>query len=223
MATIIVAARASPLSQVQVKEVLAEIIKYHPNIHFKPLLIESYGDLDLNTSLRDLDKSSDFFTREIDEALLQRKCSIAIHSAKDLPVPLREGLTIAAITQGIDSQDVLVLKDGCTLENLPKGAIIATSSHRREENVREMRGDLQFVDLRGTIGHRLEQLDSGKIDGVVIAYAALIRLGLKHLNLIPIPGPTAELQGKLAVVVRKDAHAMLKLFACIDSRQLQLQ
>lgn len=223
MATIIVAARASPLSQVQIEEVCAELKKHHPHVYFKALLIETSGDKDLMTSLRGLDKSSDFFTREIDDALLQRRCNIAIHSAKDLPDPLKEGLTIAAITQGIENGDMLVLRAGSALESLPKGAIIATSSERREENIRALRGDLNFVDLRGTIGHRLEQLNSGKVDGVVIAHAALIRLGLTHLNLEPIPGPTAELQGRLAVVVRSDAHAMLKLFACIDSRQLQLQ
>lgn len=223
MPTIIVAARASPLSQVQVKEVYDEIIKYHPHVHFKPLLIETYGDQDLKTSLRYLDKSSDFFTREIDNALLQRRCNIAIHSAKDLPDPLKEGLTIAAITKGVDNGDVLVLNEGYTLDTLPQGAIIATSSMRREENVRSLRDDLRFVDVRGTIGHRLEQLHSGKVDGVVIAHAALIRLGLTHLNLISIPGPTADLQGQLAIVVRSDAPAMLKLFSCIDVRQLQLQ
>lgn len=218
MATLIVAARASPLSKKQVDEVFEELKKHHPHVYFKPLYIETYGDRDLKTSLRNLDKSSDFFTREVDEALFQRRCNCAVHSAKDLPIPLKKGLTIAAITEGIDNSDVLILKESVTLESLPVGAVIATSSERREENVRALRKDLHFVDLRGTIGHRLEQLNSGKIDGIVVARAALIRLGLNDLNMITIPGATADLQGKLAIVVRSDAHAMLELFSCIDSR-----
>lgn len=220
MATIIVAARTSPLSQAQVEEVHEEVKRHHPTIHFKPLYISTYGDHDQKTSLRELDKSSDFFTREIDEALLQRRCSVAIHSAKDLPEPLRDGLTIAAITKGLDSGDCLVLKEGRTLESLPDGAIIATSSKRREENVCALRSHLTFVDLRGSIGERLALVESGQVDGIVVAEAALVRLKLTHLNRIPLPGSTAPLQGKLAVVVREDAPAMLKLFACIDSRQI---
>lgn len=218
MSTIIVAARASPLSLVQVEEVCHEIKQFHPHICFKPLYISTHGDQDLKTSLRDLPKSSDFFTRELDEALLQRRCNIAIHSAKDLPDPLREGLTIAAITRGLDSGDSLVLKSGFTIESLPEGAVIATSSHRREENVRQLKSNLKFVDIRGPIGQRLALLESGEVDGVVVAEAALIRLKLTHLNRVKLPGLTVPLQGKLAVVVREDAPAMLKMFSCIDSR-----
>lgn len=219
MSTIIVAARASPLSKVQVEEVYHELSQYYPDVSFKPLYMTSYGDSDRQTSLRLLDKSSDFFTRELDEALIQRKCSIAIHSAKDLPDPLRPGLVIAALTRGVDSADVLVLKPGSSLQTLPAGAVIATSSERREENVRALKSDVKFIDLRGTIAERLELLSTGAVDGVVVAEAALIRLKLTHLNRVRLPGETAAMQGKLAVVARQDAHAILKMFACIDSRQ----
>lgn len=216
-AILIAAARASPLSKVQFFEVQEEINRHYPALTFEPLFMETTGDMDLKTSLRDLGKS-DFFTKEIDAALLERRCSIAIHSAKDLPDPLDPRLTIAAITEGIDNRDSLVLREGVTLDTLPSGALIATSSERREECVRDLRADLTFTDLRGTIGQRLHLLESGKVDGVVVAEAALIRLKLTHLNRIYLPGTTTPLQGKLAIVVRKDAHALLDLFSCIDSR-----
>lgn len=218
ISTIIAAARASPLSRVQFLEVQEEINRHHPELLFEPLYIETTGDKDLKTSLRILGKS-DFFTKEIDAALIEGRCSIAIHSAKDLPDPLDPHLIIAAITEGIDNRDALVLREGMTLDTLPPGALIATSSERREECIRELRADLTFTDLRGTIGQRLSLLESGKVDGVVVAEAALIRLKLTHLNRIYLPGDTTPLQGKLAVVVRKDAHALLNLFSCIDSRK----
>lgn len=216
---LIAAARSSPLSQVQFFEVQEEIKLHHPEISFEPLFIETTGDKDLNTSLRTLDKT-DFFTKEIDAALLARRCSIAIHSAKDLPDPLDRRLMIAAITKGIDNRDSLVLRDGITLDNLPSGALIATSSERREECVRSLRPDLTFTDLRGTIGQRLNLLKSRKVDGVVVAEAALIRLKLTHLNRVFLPGETTPLQGQLAIVVRKGARALLDLFSCIDFRNI---
>lgn len=216
--TITVGSRQSPLAQAQVWEVLEEIQKHHPLIQFQPVWTMSRGDLDLNTSIRNLEKT-DFFTREIDELVLSKKCRIAIHSAKDLPDPLALGLVLAAVTTGLDPADVLVLRPGQTIETLPSGARIATSSVRREETVKQLRKDLQFVDVRGTITQRLEKLETGEADGVVIAEAALLRLGLTNLNRVRLPGTTVENQGKLAVVAREKDQEMQELFACIDRRR----
>ncbi len=214
-----VAARTSALSKAQFSEVYQAIQSYHPNVIFTATYIETHGDQDLKISLRGLEKT-DFFTREIDNTLLEGKCDIAIHSAKDLPEPLREGLIIAALTQGIDSSDVLVLKEGYTPETLPPHAIIATSSERREESVRELLNKkINFIDLRGTIQKRLEFITDGRADGIVVAKAALIRLNLIHLNHYLLPGPTAPLQGKLAIVTRNNNQRMIELFSCIDSRE----
>lgn len=212
-----VSARPSPLSQVQLKEVLEELQQHHPHISFEALLVPSTGDKDKVTSLRTLERT-DFFTKEIDEHVLNGACRIAIHSAKDLPEPLTEGLKIVALTKGIDSADVLVLRQGEILENLRPGAVIATSAERREESVRQLCPGhvFQFVDLRGTIGERLARLDKGGADGVVIAEAAIIRLGLTHLTRFRLPGTTTPLQGRLAVVAREDDAEMEQLFSPID-------
>lgn len=119
--------------------------------------------------------------------LLSKTIRLAIHSAKDLPDPLPEGLALALVTKGVDPRDSLVFREGDSLSTLPSGAVIATSSSRREEVVRQLRGDLVFIDLRGDIEERLAKLTDGA-DGVVVAEAALIRLKLTHLNRLILPG-----------------------------------
>ena len=214
-----VGARASPLSQVQVQEVLSALKLYYPFIEFKVHLIHSFGDLDRTTSLRNLERS-DFFTREIDEAVLNGRCRIGIHSAKDLPDPLDPELELLCVTRGLDPSDALVLQPGNTLETLPLQPLIATSSTRREEAVSQLRAGCVFCDLRGTIGERLAKLESKEVDGVVVAEAALIRLGLTHLNRIKLPGTTAAGQGQLAIVARKGDIEMKNVFSFLDARSI---
>ena len=213
-----VGSRCSNLAKVQVKEVLNEILQSHSQIEFETTWKQTSGDIDQKTSLRGLEKTN-FFTKEIDELLLNQTIRIAIHSAKDLPAELPEGLKVVAITMGVDSSDSLVLRRGENLASLPKGAKIATSTINREEAVKALRNDVTFCDVRGTIEQRLSLLQSDDIHGVVIAEAALIRLNLTHLNRISLPGPTTPLQGQLAVVARSNDDEMEKLFASIDSRK----
>jgi hydroxymethylbilane synthase len=159
---------------------------------FDVVWVETVGDRDQETSLRGMEKT-DFFTRELDQMLLEGKIDLAIHSAKDLPDPLPKGLKVAAISKGVDPRDVLVLKQEPV-------QIVATSSARREEAVKQLYPHCQFVDVRGTIQERLAK----DVDGVVIAEAALLRLKLTHLKRIFLPGETALMQGKLAIVCRED-------------------
>lgn len=213
-----VGARSSHLSRAQVQEISNALYPFHPGVSFEPIWVATSGDLDKKTSLRTLDKTN-FFTKEIDELLLNGQCRIGIHSAKDLPEPLPAGLTIVALTKGLDPSDSLVMRQGQTLETLPKGAIIATSSDRREEIVKAIRPDLRIVDLRGTIQERLAKIDQGEVDGIVVAECALIRLGLTYLNRFKLPGETAKYQGQLAIVARSDDEEMVKIFRCLDSRR----
>lgn len=190
-------ARDSPLSRAQFEELQSLI-----ELKLQPVFIKTTGDLDRITSLRNLDRT-DFFTKELDEMLLRGEIRLAVHSAKDLPHPIPKGLAVIAITKGIDDRDALVMGD-----REPK--LVATSSIRREEAVRELYPDATFMDIRGTIHERLEKLTSGQVDGVVIAEAALIRLKLTHLKRVYLPG--APLQGKLAVVARADDIEMRSTF-----------
>ncbi|MCI5051926.1 MAG: hydroxymethylbilane synthase [Simkaniaceae bacterium] len=207
-----VGARSSHLSLIQVEEVHAEILKFYPDIEFDTLSVLTHGDLDLKTSLRSLGKT-DFFTRDLDEMVLQGRIDVAIHSAKDLPENYE--LDILAITKGVDRSDSLVMAPGETIDSLPKGARVATSSVLREENVKRLRDDFTFVDVRGTVLSRLEQLKQKKFDALVMAEAAIVRLGLVQLNRITLPGEVTPLQGQLAVVGNKK---MAEIFAKIDTR-----
>lgn len=208
-------ARSSPLSRAQVTEIQRELLQHHPEVILEGVYVETTGDIDLNTSLRTLGHT-DFFTKEVDTLLLQGTCRIAVHSAKDLPKPLTHGIEVICITKGVDPSDSLVLRNGITWRSLKKGAVIATSSERREQVVKTMRSDLTFRDVRGPIGMRLALLETGEADGVVIAEAALIRLGLTHLNRIRLPGATTPLQGQLAVTARNGDDEMRSLFACLS-------
>ena len=205
---ILLGARSSALSRAQVEEIIEKFREHQ----FDTLWVKTPGDYDKTTSLRTLGQT-DFFTRDLDELLLAGRIRIAIHSAKDLPNPLPNGLSIVAITRSIDSRDSLVFREGETLYTLQKGAVIATSSQRREEAVRKLRSDFSFIDLRGQIEERLKKLKCGEADGVGVAEAALIRLKLIHLNRVFLPGETTPMQGRLAVLARSNDFEMEALFA----------
>ena len=177
--------------------------------------LKTSGDVDKKTPLSEVTQD-DFFTKEIDALLLKGTVDVAIHSAKDLPQKMPEGLRIFAMTRGLDSSDVLLLHPEKTIASLPPGACIGSSSLRRQEIIKQIRPDLQSVSIRGTIEERISLLYGGKIDGVIIAKAALIRLSLLHLNTVSLPFPAQGLQGKLAVVGRKEDRVSASLFAPLD-------
>lgn len=214
--TIVVGARSSLLSRHQVEEVLLELRQFHFGISFRSVFLQTTGDKDLKTSLRNLDKS-DFFTKEIDAMQLRGECRIAIHSAKDLPSPLPDGLSLIALTKGIDASDSLVFRDGESLSDLPKFAKIGSSTARRDIAVREVLPDAICVDIRSTIENRLAQLDAGNYDAIVVAEAALIRLNLTHRSRVFLPGETTPLQGRLAVIAKANDEEMKQLFLCIHA------
>lgn len=204
-------ARSSMLSRKQFEEVQCALQALHPHIVLEPIWAQSPGDRDHAVSLRTVNKT-DFFTKDLDDLLLAGQIRVAVHSAKDLPHPLPEGLIVAAITCGIDPRDSLVMREKESWQSLPKGAKIGVSSDRRERLVLSLRSDFSFVDLRGTIEMRLAKLTNKEIDGLVMAEAALIRLGWTHWNRCIFEEKTAPLQGKLAVVCRIEDEEMQQLF-----------
>ncbi|MFY7842621.1 MAG: hydroxymethylbilane synthase [Rhabdochlamydiaceae bacterium] len=209
-----VAARASILSQIQVKEILSALKMHHPFVDFYPTWIKTWGDRDLKSSLKGKENTP-FFTKEVDEALLKKECRIAIHSAKDLPYPLADGLEILALTKGVDPADVLVLKSPHL--DLTSPLRIGTSSERRENMINQQYPNARLIDIRGTIQQRLALIEQGIVDAVVMAEAALIRLDLTHLPRLYL-GPGDLLQGRLAVVGRLKDEEMKNLFVCLDAR-----
>lgn len=212
-----VGARASKLSLKQVEEIERGLRYHHPYVRFAVLCCESKGDKDQKTSLRSLEKTN-FFTQEIDDWVISGKCRIGIHSAKDLPDPLPKDLEIAAITAPLNTQDVIVFHSKIDPQKPPQRCVIATSSRNREQNVLKELPHAQFVDLRGTIEKRLQQVFDGEVDGVVIAKVALMRLGYSRLNERVLGGETTPYQGSLAILCQKNDNKMKALFSCIDSR-----
>ena len=209
---LVVGARGSALARAQVREVENEVRSLFPNVTFVLRCFTTVGDRDQKTPLQ-LVQQADFFTKEIDDAVHDGTVRIGIHSGKDLPNPIPTGLSVFALTRGVDARDTFVA-GGRRLEELPPGAMVGTSSARREAHIRAARPDLICVPIRGTIETRLRMLGSGAIDGLIMAEAALLRLRLDVPRTV-LDWQTEPLQGRLAVVGRKGDAEMETLFARI--------
>lgn len=175
------------------------------------LIIKTSGDKLSNTSLL-TSGTKGLFIKEIEEALLDGQVNLAVHSLKDLPTEQPEGLVVAAVPEREDPRDVLVLKAGRSLQDLPPGSRVGTGSLRRQAQLRALRPDLEFIPLRGNVDTRLKKLDRGDCEALLLAGAGLKRLGfasritcwLSESDICPAVG-----QGALALEVsRKDANVL---------------
>ena len=199
MRRIRIGTRASRLALAQVNEV----VRRFGIGEYAIVVYDTSGDIDKDTPIAEVE-GTDFFTDRIERALLRKEIDLAVHSAKDLPDRIPEGLMIVATTESIDKDDVLVSKGNLKLSELPAGAKVGTSSRRRKESLLMLRSDLEIIDLRGNIEERMEKLDRGEYAAIVIAAAGLIRLGLEHRIAERLPFETAPGQGALALEIRKE-------------------
>jgi hydroxymethylbilane synthase len=202
--------RPSLLAQKQVQEIAGLL----PTWDFEIVPIATEGDRDKVTPLT-YREDSDFFTGTIEQALLAGEIDIAVHSAKDLETNMPAELTIIAMTRSISPYDALVSRNNATLEELPSGSIVGTSSKHRYEALKRARKDLVVKDIRGNVDNRLEQLDAGLFDAIIVAQAALLRLGHERRIAEIIPTWIIEphpLQGRLAVQIRRDRDDLKELF-----------
>lgn len=213
-ASIKVISRQSPLALLQVEEVFT----LFPEISYELLKLESFGDKNKQISLLD-NPPADIFTRELDEAILNGSADIAIHSAKDLPYPLPEGVEVIALFDAFDQTDSLVSRQYLTLKTLPAGARIGTSSPTRKRELLSIRPDVEVVSIRGTIEERIAQVDSGYIDALIVASCALKRLGLEQRIAEVLPFETHPLQGNLAITAKTGRDDLKALFADKDIRR----
>jgi len=197
--------RRSPLALRQVIEAVSYLREFYPDLRTKTVCIDTYGDKDKTTPISAIE-GTDFFTREIDEALLRNEIDFAVHSAKDLPDKIPDGLCIAAITKSIDPYDALVSKNNLKLDELPYGAKIGTSSQRRKAQLKAYRNDFKILDIRGNIQERLKILQETELEAIIVAGCALMRLGLEQRITQRLPFEILRphpLQGSLAIVARK--------------------
>lgn len=197
MRKIRIGSRKSQLARIQTNEITSKF----EVIEFEMIWLDTAGDLDRKTPI-DLVEGSDFFADTIEKALIENTIDLAIHSAKDLPEKPAKGLEIALITESIDERDSLVSKGGKKLSELALGATVGTSSKRRKAQILKHRPDLMVSDLRGNIDDRLLMLDQGKYDAIIVAAAALKRLGQENRIAEYLPFETAKGQGSLALEIR---------------------
>lgn len=219
--TLRIGTRNSPLALKQVEEALGYLREFYPEIKAEIIGIDTYGDKDKITPISEIG-GADFFTREIDEALLKGDIDLAVHSAKDLPSQIPVGLVIAAITESIDPYDALVSKNNLKIGELGVRAKIGASSLRRKTQLKKYRIDFQIVDIRGNVEERLEKLDKDGLDAIIVASCALIRLGLQHRITQKIPFEILKphpLQGSLAIEARENDKEIINLFSKLDMRK----
>ena len=205
-----VGTRKSKLAMWQTQFVVHLMRLFDPSLEVEIVPITTKGDRILNSPLSKIGDKG-LFTKEIEERLLAGEIDMAVHSLKDMPTKLPEGLTLAAYTMRDYPFDVLVSRDGKTLKELPEGAIVGTSSLRRRAQLKRLRPDLKVKDIRGNVDTRLKKLDQGEYDAVILAQSSLERLGwgdriTEILDyFIPAVG-----QGIIAVETREDDKELIE-------------
>ena len=213
-----VGTRGSLLARTQTESVLALLRAARPGLAVTTEIIQTTGDQRRDVPFAAVGTKG-MFVKEIEDALLEGRIEVGVHSLKDMPGILPKGLTLAAYPAREDARDALISRDGATLAELPQGATVGTSSARRQALLRAFRPDLHLVELRGNLDTRLRKLDEGQCDAIVLACAGLHRLGMdariteRIAPEICLPPPG---QGALALETRRDDYETLALLAPLN-------
>ena len=213
-----VGTRGSRLSLVQTDMVVDKIRRANPGVEIERKIITTSGDADRTTPLFSISQKG-IFEREVDQAVLEGKVDFAVHSMKDVPTLLNTKLTIASVPERGATGDVLVSKGGRLLKELRDGKIVGTSSLLRAAQLRRVRPKLRADPIRGNVDTRVEKVERGEFDAVILAEAGLARLGMmdkvaERLSLddfIPAPG-----QGALAVIARRDNSKLIDILKTVE-------
>jgi len=215
---IVVGTRESKLAMWQANWVVDNLKEANPAYHFRIVGMRTQGDNILDVALAKIGDKG-LFTKELELAMLRGDIDLAVHSMKDLPTELPEGLTIGAVCRREYPGDVLIAKDGKSLAELPQGALIGTSSLRRCAQLLNYRADLKMVNLRGNINTRLRKLSEDGLDATILAFAGVTRMGWddRITEMLPfnICLPAVG-QGSIGVEVCRDNEEILRLVSRID-------
>ena len=217
--TIVIGTRSSKLALWQADYVEAKLREKYPELHVVQKRMTTKGDRVLDAPLAKIGGKG-LFTKELEQSMLAGEIDLAVHSLKDMPTELPEGLVLAAVTERFDPGDAVVSPRYQTLANLPQGAKVGTSSLRRRAQLLAKRPDLEIVSLRGNVNTRLKKLEEENFDAIILAVAGLKRLGfhdritevLSREICLPAVG-----QGALAIEARADDEATLSLIAFLDA------
>ena len=223
---LIIGSRGSKLALWQAEQARERLRTLNPQLDVHVEIIKTTGDVK-NDPLSVIGGKG-VFTKELEDALLDGRIDIAVHSLKDLPTILPDELSIAAICEREDARDALVLRAGAengSLLHLPNGAIVGTSSQRRLAQLKALRSDVVVRDLRGNVDTRIRKLDEGQYEAVILASAGLVRLGLQERisariavsEMLPAVG-----QGAIAIETRSDNEFAVQITSRLDHRETRL-
>lgn len=213
MKTIRIATRKSPLALWQAEYVKSNLLKLYPHLTIELVTFTTQGDKILDVPLAKIGGKG-LFVKELEAAMLAGEADLAVHSMKDVPMECPEGLAITTICEREDPTDAFVSNKFANLDALPLGAVVGTSSLRRQCQLRALRPDLQVKDLRGNVGTRLGRLDNNEYDAIILASAGLKRLGLESriaqrlTQLLPAVG-----QGAVGIETRLNDTELHQLLA----------
>lgn len=218
MNTLKIATRQSPLALWQAEHIKARLQDLHPDLQVELIRFVTQGDKILDTPLAKIGGKG-LFVKELENALLDGRADLAVHSMKDVPMELPQGLCLPVICERENPFDALVSNHYQSLDDLPQGARLGTSSLRRKSQLQAYRPDLTIIDLRGNVGTRLSKLDAGEYDAIILAAAGLKRLQLET-RIQQVLDPQLSLpavgQGALGLECRSTDQAVLKLIASLS-------
>ncbi|ERT07903.1 porphobilinogen deaminase [Lyngbya aestuarii BL J] len=219
--TVRIGSRKSQLALVQTYWVQAELQKHFPDIEFEVHTMSTQGDKILDVALAKIGDKG-LFTKELEVGMLNHETDIAVHSLKDLPTNLPEGLMLGCVTERENPADAVVLHEkhkDKQLETLPEGAVIGTSSLRRLAQLRHHFPHFEFKDIRGNLNTRLQKLDEGGYDAIILAVAGLTRLGMGdriHQTISPDVSLHAVGQGALGIECRDGDEKILEVIKVLE-------
>jgi hydroxymethylbilane synthase len=219
-----IATRKSALALWQANFVKAELEAAHPGLQVELVPMSTQGDKILDTPLAKIGGKG-LFVKELETAMLEGRADIAVHSMKDVPVDFPEGLMLHTICKREDPRDAFVSNTYQQLADLPQGAVVGTSSLRRQCQIKAMRPDLQIKDLRGNVNTRLAKLDAGEFDAIILASAGLIRLGFEARIASFLDVGTslpANGQGAVGIECRSDDLVVQQLLAPLEHKETRI-
>jgi hydroxymethylbilane synthase len=219
-----IATRQSPLALWQAEHIKARLLALHPELTVELVTFVTQGDKILDTPLAKIGGKG-LFVKELENALLDGRADLAVHSIKDVPMSLPDGLCLPVICEREDPTDAFVSNQYACLADLPEGARLGTSSLRRRSQIKFLRPDLDVIDLRGNVGTRLSKLDAGEYDAIILASVGLMRLEMPERireRLQPTDSLPAVGQGALGLECRAGDAAVLALIEPLSHRQTQV-
>ena len=219
-----IATRGSPLALWQAEHIRTRLRERLPDLDVELVLYKTKGDKILDTALAQVGGKG-LFVKELEDALLRGDADLAVHSMKDVPVDLPDGLTLGAFSEREDPRDALVSSYARSLEELRQGARVGTSSLRRRAQVLEKRPDLEVITLRGNVGTRVDRMGVLYLDAVILASAGLKRLGMGHRiacffsedEMLPAIG-----QGVLGIEIREGDREVRDLISFLNHRETEV-